>query len=65
MRLRPGLKHNFMVLEHAHLCQKIFQLKVDKAGGVERTGEAEKAEKAGRAIKAGGSLFGLPTGWSR
>ena len=36
-----------------------FQLKVDEAGGVKRTG---KAEKAGKAVKAGGSLFGLPAG---
>ena len=24
MRLRPGLKHNFTVLQHAHLCQRLF-----------------------------------------
>nr|XP_045087429.1 translation initiation factor IF-2-like [Aegilops tauschii subsp. strangulata] len=53
MRLRPSLKHNFTVLQHAHLCQRLFQLKVDKAGGVERTGKA---------VKVGGSLFGLPAG---
>nr|XP_020161781.1 probable E3 ubiquitin-protein ligase IRF2BPL [Aegilops tauschii subsp. strangulata] len=53
MRLRPGLKHNLTVLQHAHLCQRLFQLKVDEAGGVERTAKAEKA---------GGSLFGLPAG---
>ena len=59
MRLRPGLNHNFTVLQHAHLCQRLFQLKVDVAGGVERT---RKAEKASKAVKAGRSLFGLPAG---
>nr|XP_040253432.1 uncharacterized protein LOC109765811 [Aegilops tauschii subsp. strangulata] len=53
MRLRPGLKHSFTVPKHAHFCQRLFQLKVDEAGGVERTGKAGKAGK---------SLFGLPTG---
>ena len=24
MRLRPGLDHNFTVMEHAHFCQRLF-----------------------------------------
>ena len=56
MRLRPGLNHNFTVLQHAHLCQRLFQLKVDEVGRVERTG---KAEKTGKAAKSD-SLFELP-----
>nr|XP_040243972.1 leucine zipper putative tumor suppressor 2-like [Aegilops tauschii subsp. strangulata] len=47
LRLRPGLNHNFTVLQHAHLCQRLFQLKVDEVGRVERTSK---------------SLFGLPVG---
>ena len=49
MTLRPGLNHNFTVLQHAHLCQRLFQLKVDEVGRVERTGKSH-------------SLFGLPAG---
>ena len=59
MRLRPGLNHNFTVLQYAHLCQRLFQLKVDEVGRVERTSKAEKTGKAG---KAGKFLFGLPVG---
>nr|XP_020156260.1 uncharacterized protein LOC109741581 [Aegilops tauschii subsp. strangulata] len=29
MRLRPGLKHNFTVLVHAHFFQRLFQLNVE------------------------------------
>ena len=57
MRLRPGLKHNFTVMGHAHFCQRLFQLKVGDNGRAERT---SRAEKAGKAVKA--SLFGLPVG---
>ena len=32
MRLRPGLDHNFTVLAHAHFCQRLFQLDVDRDG---------------------------------
>ena len=55
MRPRPGLNHNFTVVYHAHLCQRLFQLKVDEVGRVERTGKAEKTGKSD-------SLFGLPAG---
>ena len=52
MRLRPGLENNLTVLQHAHLCQQIFQLKVDNAGEVERSGKlARAAAKAGKVDK--------------
>ena len=51
MRLRPGLNHNFTVMEHAHFCQQIFQLDVNREGWVERPGKVVK-----------GPLFGLPAG---
>ena len=57
MRLRPGLKHNFTVMGHAHFCQRLFQLDVDSDGRAERTG---RAAKAGKAVK--GHLFELPVG---
>ena len=57
MRLCPGLDHNFMVMGHAHFCQRLFQLDVHRDGRAERTG---KAAKAGKVTK--GPLFGLPTG---
>ena len=57
MRLRPGLNHNFMVMGHAHFCQGIFQLDVNREDWAERPG---KAAKAGKVIK--GPLFGLPAG---
>nr|XP_020167124.1 fibrous sheath CABYR-binding protein-like [Aegilops tauschii subsp. strangulata] len=46
-------------MQHAHLCERLFQLKLNDVGRVERTG---KAEKTGKAAKAGKSLFGLPAG---
>lgn len=57
MRLRPSLDHNFTMLAHAHFCQRLFQLDVDRDGRAERSG---KAAKAGKVIK--GPLFGLPAG---
>ena len=57
MRLRPGLNHNFTVMGHAHFCQWIFQLDVNREGWAERSG---KAAKAGKVVK--GPLFGLPAG---
>ena len=36
MRLRPGLNHNFTVMRHAHLCQRLFQLDVYHNGRAER-----------------------------
>ena len=57
MRLRPGLKHNFTVMGHAHFGQRLFQLNVGDDGRAERAG---KAAKAGKAVK--GPLFGLPAG---
>ena len=41
MRLRPGLNYNFTVMQHASLCQKLFQLKVDKASKAEKTDKAD------------------------
>src|SRR3954470_6021188 len=64
MRLRPSLDHNFTVMAHAHLCQRLFQLDVGRDGEVELTGKAArvavKAVKAGKAIK--GPFFKLPAG---
>ena len=57
MRLCPGLNHNFTVMGHAHLCQRIFQLDMNREGRAERTG---KFAKAGKVTK--GPLFGLPVG---
>ena len=57
MRLRPGLNHNFTVMGHAHFCQRLFQLDVNRNGMTERTG---KFTKAGKVAK--GPLFGLPAG---
>nr|XP_040251884.1 translation initiation factor IF-2-like [Aegilops tauschii subsp. strangulata] len=57
MRLRPGLNHNFTVMGHAHICQRLFHLDVHRDGSAERTG---KAAKAGKVIK--GPLIGLPAG---
>lgn len=54
MRLRPGLKHNFTVMGHAHFCQRLFQLNVGVDG---------RAERVGKTVKAGkGHLFRLPAG---
>ena len=57
MRLRPGLKHNFTVMAHAHHSKRLFQLDMFVNGKVERTG---RAAKAGKAIK--GPLFWLSPG---
>ena len=61
MRLRPGLDHNFIVMAHAHFCQRIFQLDVGRDGEVEQTGKvARAAAKAGKVLK--GPLIRLPMG---
>ena len=61
MRLRPGLDQNLMVLRHAHLCQRIFQLELNDDGEVERSGKAAgAAAKAGKVAK--GPLFKLSAG---
>ena len=61
MRLRPGLDHNLTVMRHAHLCQRLFQLDVNRDGEVERTGKAARAAaNAGKVAK--GALFKLPAG---
>jgi len=61
MRLRPGLDHNLTVMGHAHFCQRLFQLDVNRDGKVERSGKAAKAAaKVGKVAK--GPLFGLPAG---
>ena len=61
MRLRPGLDHNFTVLAHAHLCQRLFQLDVCRDGEVEQTGKAARAAaKVGKALR--GPFFKLPVG---
>ena len=57
MRLHPGLNHNFTVLAHTHLCQRLFQLDVSRDGRAERSGKAAKASKVAK-----GPLFGLPAG---
>ena len=64
MRLRPGLDHNFTVMRHTHLCQRLFQLDLNCDGKVERSSKAVKADaKAGKVAK--GPLFKLPAGSSR
>ena len=60
MRLRPGLDHNLTVMGHAHFCQRLFQLDVNRDGKVERSG---KAVKAGKVAK--GPCLGCRRGWSR
>ena len=61
MRLRPGLDHNFMVMGHAHFCQRLFQLDVNRDGKVERSGKAARAAaKANKVAK--GPLLKLPAG---
>ena len=60
MRLRPGLNHNFTVMVHAHFCQRLFQLDVNRDGKAERSG---KAVKAGKVAK--GPCLGCRQGWSR
>ena len=61
MRLRPGLDHNFTVMGHAHFCQRLFQLNVNRDGNVERSGKAARAAaKASKVAK--GPLFKLPVG---
>ena len=61
MRLRPGLDHNFIVLAHAHFCQRLFELDVGRDGEVEWTGMAARAgAKVGKALK--GAFFKLPAG---
>ena len=57
MRLRPGLDHNFTMMAHAHFCQRLFQLDVNRDGEVERSGKAAKAGKVSK-----GPLFKLPAG---
>nr|XP_040258802.1 tol-Pal system protein TolA-like [Aegilops tauschii subsp. strangulata] len=52
MRLRPGLDHNLMVMRHAHLCQRHFQLDMNRDGEVEQSGKAVRtAVKAGKVAK--------------
>ena len=61
MRLRPGLDHNFTVMGHAHFCQRLFQLDVNRDGEVEQSGKAAKAAaKAGKVAK--GPLLKLTAG---
>ena len=60
MRLRPGLKHNFTVLGHAHFCQRLFQLNVGDDGWAKRT---VRAAKSGKAVK--GPCLGCRWEWSR
>ena len=61
MRLCPGLDNNFKVMGHAHFCQRLFQLDVNRNGEVERTGKAARAAaKAGKVAR--GPLFKLPAG---
>ena len=61
MRLRPGLDHNLTVMRHAHLCQRLFQLDVNRDGEVERSGKAARAAaKAGKVAKE--PVFKLPAG---
>ena len=55
--LCPGLKHNFMVMGHAHFYQRLFQLDVNRDGRAARTGKFAKASKVAK-----GPLFGLPAG---
>ena len=45
MRLRPGLNHNFIVMQHASLCSMLLQLKVDKPGKAKKAGKAKEADK--------------------
>ena len=51
MRLRPGLKHKFMVMQHASVCQRLFQLKMDEDGNAEWAGKAAKACKTGHPFR--------------
>ena len=61
MRLRPGLDHNLTVMGHAHFCQRLFQLDVNRDGEVEQSSKAAKATvKDGKATR--GPLFKLPAG---
>ena len=61
MRLRHSLDHNLTVMRHAHLCQRLFQLDVNRDGEAERSGKAARAAaKAGKVAK--GPLFKLPAG---
>ena len=57
MRLHPSLDHNLTVMGHAHFCQRLFQLDMNRDGKVERSGKAAKADKVAK-----GPLFGLPAG---
>ena len=37
MGLRPDLNHNFTMMQHAALCQKLFQFKADKTSKANKT----------------------------
>ena len=51
MRLHPGLKHNFTVMQHASVCQRLFQLRMDEVGNTEWTGKVAKAGKTGHPFR--------------
>ena len=55
------MDHNFTVMGHAHFCQRLFQLDVNRDGEVEQSGKAAKAAaKAGKVAK--GPLLKLTAG---